>query len=190
VSPDLVVDGMRAGWLTLAFMMLLSRVVFQAAGAARMRAFLDGWQRGGVKRIWGATTLAFALFLVAAAIAAPAELRTTDAIFLAALLGVLVADGLVNALPAGFETFKDRLQRAWISRTRGTRRGTDSYLFATVNALLAAASMGVAATVILYRPIRVELITIAAGAAIVLTAALISASVFTAPPRNSPGAIT
>jgi hypothetical protein len=51
-------------------MMLLSRIAFQLAGARRMRDFLDGWQRGSVKRVWGLATLAFAAFLAGGAIAA------------------------------------------------------------------------------------------------------------------------
>ncbi len=57
MSSDAVVELMRAAWLTLAFMMLLSRLVFQAAGAVRMRAFLDAWQGGAVKRAWGCAAL-------------------------------------------------------------------------------------------------------------------------------------
>jgi hypothetical protein len=87
VSGELLIDAVRAGWLTLAFMMLLSRVVFQAKGAEWMRGFLDGWQRGGVKRLWGVAALAFAGFLVAGAPSAAGELGTVDAVLLVALLG-------------------------------------------------------------------------------------------------------
>jgi hypothetical protein len=42
VRADFVVEAMRVGWLTLAFMMLFSRLAFQFAGPVRMRSFLDG----------------------------------------------------------------------------------------------------------------------------------------------------
>jgi hypothetical protein len=160
-------------------MMLLSRVVFQAAGARRMRAFLDGWQRGSVKRVWGLGTLAFAGFLAGCAIAASGRFTTFELVLLATLLAVLVADGAVNALPSGFETFKDRLQAAWVRRSRPGRDG-DPHLFGTVNALLAAAAGGVAAIVLAYRPIGTAPVVAAVVAAFVLTPALIGASVLTA----------
>ncbi len=50
MNGDIAVDAMRIAWLTLAFMMLLSRAAFQAAGPLRMRSFLDSWQAGRVKR--------------------------------------------------------------------------------------------------------------------------------------------
>jgi hypothetical protein len=53
------------------------------------------------------------------------------------------------------------------------------HLFGVVNALLAAASLAVAAVVILYRPIDIGLVVIATVAATVLAAVLIAASVFT-----------
>lgn len=170
------VDAMRAGWLTLAFMMLLSRVVFQAAGARRMRAFLVGWQRGRTKRAWGAVSLAFAAYVAVAGTAAAGRLSTLDAALLVALVVVLVADGLVNVLPAGFGAFKSRLQDAWVRRHRGTGREGDAHLFGTVNALLALASGAAAAVVIAYRPIDPWLVAGAGGAAALLTAALIAAS--------------
>ena len=166
----------RGGWLTLAFMMLLSRIIFQAAGPARMRAFLDGWQSGGVKRVWGAATLCFALFLVVLAASDFGRLSSFDVLLLVALLVVLVADGLVNVLPAGFETFKDRLQRAWVARHRGSGREGDRHLFATINALLALASAAVAAVVLAYRGFDTAMLAIAVAIALVLTPALLGAS--------------
>lgn len=160
-------------------MMLLSRIAFQAAGARRMRAFLDGWQRGSVKRVWGLATLAFAAFLAGGAIAASGRFTAFDLILLATLLAVLVADGAVNALPGGFETFKDRLQAAWVRRSRSGRAG-DPHLFGTVNALLAAAAGAVGAIVLAYRPIGTAPVVAAVVAAVVLTPALIGASVLTA----------
>ena len=173
----------RFGWLTLAFMMLLSRLVFQARGPAWMRAFLDGWQVGGVKRLWGVVTLAFALVLVAGALLYDG-LSGLDIVLLVALAVVLVADGSVNVLPAGFETFKDRMQRAWVARTGRTG---DRGLFGTVNLLLAAGSVAVVALVLLYRPVEWATVAWAGVAAVVLTAVLITASMRTASPsRNRP----
>jgi hypothetical protein len=178
MSRHLVVEAVRAGWLTLSFMMLLSRVVFQVAGPVRMRAFLDGWQSGSVKRLWGVLGLLYALFIVAAGLSVQGGLTTLDIVLLVVLVLVLLADGLVNVMPAGFETFKQRLQRAWVRRQRTTGREGDRYLFGTVNALLALASLGMATLVLLYRPIEAETVTIAAGLAVVLTTALIVGSGF------------
>ena len=176
MSAHHVVDAMRVGWLTLAFMMLLSRIVFQVHGAEWMRAFLVRWQHGGVKRAWGAIALAYGVFLCVTGLPKLGTLRAFDVALLVVLLAVLLADGLVNVLPAGFETFKDRLQRAWVSRRRGTGKEGDRYLFATVNALLAIAAAGAAAVVIAYRPISAALVGIAAATAVVLTVVLIGAA--------------
>jgi hypothetical protein len=182
VSSGFVVDAVRTAWLTLALMMLVSRVVFQVAGPRRMRAFLDGWQRGSVKRIWGAAALAFAIFISASAVAAGSGYGAFDLVLIVALVAILLTDGAVNALPSGFETFKDRLQAAWVSRARGARQG-DAHLFGTVNALLALASAAVAAIVIAYQPIDAVPVLAAVVASLVLTTALIAASVLTAPQR-------
>lgn len=176
MSADLVVDAVRFGWLTLAFMMLCSRLVFQALGPAGMRSFLDGWQRGGVKRLWGTLSLAFAAFLVAGAASAHDGLGTFDLVLLVVLVGILVADGLVNVLPSGFTTFKDRMQRAWVSRHRGSGREGDRYLFGTVNAFLAIAALTAAVVVIAYRPIAAGLVVLSAALAVSLTAPLIGLS--------------
>ena len=173
MSADLGVDLMRVAWLTLAFMMLWSRVAFQAAGAVRMRAFLDTWQAGPVKRVWGAVCLAFAVVLAVGAVAVVDELPAFEVVLLAALLLVLVGDGLVNVLPAGFETFKSRVQEAWVRRYAVTDRAGDRHLFGAINALLAAASVAVAAVVIAYEPIDREAVLLAAALAAVLTAVLI-----------------
>jgi hypothetical protein len=175
MSGDLPVDAMRAAWLTLVFMMLLSRVAFQAAGPLRMRAFLDGWQAGTVKRVWGALSLLYAVFLLVVSLI-DRGFRTSDLILTVGLLLVLVADGLVNVLPAGFETFKARLQEAWVARRRGTGREGDRFLFGTVNALLALGSAGMAAQVIAYRPIGLRPVLLIAAVAMALTGILIGAS--------------
>jgi hypothetical protein len=176
MTAELVVDAVRVGWLTLAFMMLLSRFVFQAMGPVWMRSFLDGWQDGGVKRLWGAASLAFAAFLVAGSMSAGGELDTFDVVLLAALLAILVADGLVNVLPSGFAAFKDRMQEAWVARRRGSGREDDRHLFGTVNLLLGLAALGVAVVVIAYKPITAGLLGLATALAVVLTLALIGLS--------------
>ena len=177
MDAGLLVDSMRVGWLTLCFMMLASRVVVQAGGAEWMRAFLDGWQRGGVKRVWGGVCLAFAVVLAAAAPGELGELSGFELVLLTALVVLLAADGLVNVMPAGFTTFKDRVQEAWVRR-RGTPGdgGGDGGLFAAGNAALALASGAAAAAVILYEPIAAGTLALAAGLALALTAALVLAA--------------
>jgi hypothetical protein len=176
LSSDAVVELVRLGWLILAFMMLLSRVVFQAAGPLRMRAFLDGWQNGAVKRFWGAIGLVYAAVVGVAGALAFGSLSTIDAVLFVGLLLVLAADGLVNVLPAGFETFKTKVQDAWVARHRGTSRESDRSLFGTVNALLALGSVAVAALVIAYRPIELRTLLVAAIVSFVLTIVLLGVS--------------
>lgn len=118
----------------------------------------------------------FAVVLAGAGASARGDLGAFDAVLLVGLLAVLVADGLVNVLPAGFSAFKARMQEAWVARRRGTGREGDRYLFGTVNALLALAAGAAAAVVIAYRPIETRTIVVAALLALVLTAALIGAS--------------
>jgi len=189
MTAAFVVEAMRAAWLTLAFMMLLSRVAFQLAGPVRMRSFLVVWQNSSVKRLWGSATIAFAIFLVAAAVFAEDSFRALDVLLLAVLVAVLVGDGLVNALPSGFETFKDRMQTAWVRRSSGARAG-DRHLFASVNAALAVAAGAVAAVVIAYRSIALGTIVIAAAAAAALTAALIAGALLTARERPLAGDVS
>src|SRR5918998_5804785 len=109
-----LVDLVRVGWLTLAFAMLLSRFVFQAAGPARMRAFLDQWQAGRAKRAWGAVSLAYAVVIVAGALTLEGDLSGLEWVLLGLLVAVLVADGLVNVLPEGFRAFQESVQEAWV----------------------------------------------------------------------------
>jgi hypothetical protein len=176
MNTDLVVDATRVGWLTLSFMMLLSRVVFQARGPAAMRAFLDGWQSGRVKQAWGVVTLAYAVFLVAAAASAGGGLGAADLAFLAALVLVLLVDGALNVIPPGFETFKSRMQEAWVARRRGTGTEDDRHLFGAVNAVLALGAAATAVAVSVYRPIAGGTVGLAAALAAVLTLALVGAS--------------
>ena len=173
---ETVVDGIRIGWLTLAFMMLASRIVFQAAGAERMRLFLEGWQQGRVKRVWGAAALAFATYLALTAALEHGALSVFEKVLVALLIFTLVGDGLVNVLPAGFDTFKSRLQDAWVRRNQSTGREADRYLFGTVNAVLAVGAVALATVVIAYKPIAAGEITVSVGTALVLTAILVGAS--------------
>jgi hypothetical protein len=173
MSGSTLIELMRGGWIVLACLMLFSRVVFQAVGAVRMRAFLDQWQDGRVKRLWGGASLLFASVLVAGALSGGEGLGTLDWILLALLLAVLVADGLVNVLPAGFRTFKDRMQSAWVARHRGSGREGDTHLFGTVNALLAAGSVAALAVVIGYRSIEARTLVLALAVAIVVLAVLV-----------------
>jgi len=179
VKTGFVVDAARAAWLTLALMMLLSRIAFQVAGPRRMRTFLDGWQSGSVKRLWGMTALGFAGFIAVSALTARGSFTKFEVALVAMLVAVLAADGLLNSLPSGFETFKDRLQAAWVRRARGGWEG-DLHLFGAVNALLAALSVAVVGVVIAYRPIEAAPIVAAVVAAVVLTSFLIAASALTA----------
>ena len=159
----------RGGWLVLTFAMLLSRFLFQARGAAWMRGFLDEWQEGRAKRIWGAVALSFAALVVIGALTLEGELSTFEWILLALLLGVLVADGLVNVLPAGFRTFKDTVQERWVRR-RGTG---DESLFLAGNVALGLAAAAMAAVVIAYEPISPWLVAASAAGAVLLIAALV-----------------
>lgn len=173
MSDTTLIAAMRGGWIVLACLMLFSRVVFQAVGAERMRAFLNEWQDGGVKRLWGAASLLFAAVLAAGALTVDGRLRALDWILLGVLLAVLVADGLVNVLPAGFRTFKDRMQAAWVARHRGTGREGDRHLFGTVNSLLALGALAALAVVIGYRPVEPWAVALAAAIALVLLAVMV-----------------
>lgn len=167
-----LIDLVRVGWLTLTFAMLLSRFVFQAAGPVRMRAFLDQWQEGRAKRAWGAVALAYAAVLVVGAVTVEGELSGLEWALLLLLVAVLVADGLVNVLPAGFRTFKDSVQEAWVKR-RGGERGGDDRLFLAGNVALGLAAAGMAALVIAYAPIALWTIALALALSVLMIGALV-----------------
>jgi hypothetical protein len=167
-----LVDLVRVGWLTLTFAMLLSRFLFQAAGPVRMRAFLDQWQEGRAKRWWGAVALLYAVVLVAGALTLEGDLSGLEWALLVVLLAVLVADGLVNVLPAGFRTFKDSVQEAWVRR-RGGGGKDDGSLFLAGNVALGMAAAAMAAVVIAYEPIAVSTVAIALALSLVLIGALV-----------------
>jgi hypothetical protein len=172
VNAPAVVGIARFFWLVLTFMMLVSRGVFQAAGAEWMRSFLDGWKVGRTRQVWGVVSLALAMVALAA-VRTPSDLRVSDWLVLVLLVLVLVADGLVNVLPSGFHTFKDRVQTLWVRRHQGTDRVGDRSLFGVGNLVLAVLAGGWSAVVISYRPINVTTIAWSIATAIVLTPSLI-----------------
>ena len=181
MDAEIVVIAMRGGWLTLCFMMLLSRVLFQVAGPVRMRRFLDQWARSRVKRVWGALSLAYAALLMAGAVASVGGLTVLDLVLLGALVVVLVADGLVNAMPAGFTTFKDSVQQRWVRRNRNTEQTGDRDLFSIGNLVLALLAGGTATLVALYRPLEPELLWVALALTALLTPALLTGALLDRP---------
>jgi hypothetical protein len=169
MAEDTLVALVRTGWLVLTFAMLFSRFLFQARGAEWMRAFLDEWQEGRAKRAWGAVALAYAALVAVGALTLDGDLDTLEWILLGLLLAVLLADGLVNVLPAGFRTFKDSVQEAWVRR-RGTG---DDRLFLAGNVALGFAAAAMAAVVIAYEPIAPATVAISAILALALIAGLV-----------------
>jgi hypothetical protein len=176
MSEQAALDFVRFVWLTLATMMLASRVVFQLAGSTWMRAFLDTWQTSRTKRIWGLVSLACAAAVAGLALAEFDDPSAANLVVAAVLVLVLVVDGAVNVLPAGFETFKDRVQQRWVAQTGDGGNAGDATLFAVGNAMLAAASAGAAAAVALYRSIDIALVLGAAATGLALTVLLIAAA--------------
>jgi hypothetical protein len=166
------VPTVRAVWLVLTGMMLVSRVLFQAAGAARMRSFLDVWKVGRVRQCWGAVSLALAATVVVLLVRDRRDLDAIDWMLALLLVAILVADGSVNVLPSGFTTFKDRVQSAWVKRNRDARAG-DSRMFGVVNLGLAIAAATMFAFAVLYRSASVELVAGATAAAVIVTPLLV-----------------
>ncbi|MEZ4733976.1 MAG: hypothetical protein R3E79_43340 [Caldilineaceae bacterium] len=78
-----------------------------------------------------------------------------DLVLGAGLVGVLIGDGFLNFAPSAFSRFKDKMQDAWVKRSREPAQTNDAALFGTVNLLLGLASAVVAGVVILYRSITV-----------------------------------
>jgi hypothetical protein len=168
-----VIPTIRGLWLLLTGMMLVSRVLFQAAGAPRMRQFLEVWKVGRVRRVWGAASLVLAAVAATLIVRDHRLLDARDWTLGSLLVAVLVADGSVNVLPSGFETFKDRVQTAWVRRNAGTSRADDSHLFGVVNLGLAIAAGAMFAFVTFYRPASALLLVGAIAAAVVLTPLLV-----------------
>ena len=173
---EAVVTAVRVGWLTLTGMMLVSRIAFQWAGPVRMRAFLDRWKRSTTKRWWGLSALVCGIGVLMAGGFVWSELGTADVVLFVSLVGVLVGDGLLNALPGSFGEFKVRMQDAWVRRQRDPSKRDDRALFGTVNLLLGCTSLLVAALVVLYRPIAVETVGFSLLLAVLLTGILITAA--------------
>jgi hypothetical protein len=165
---------MRFLWLLLTGMMLVSRALFQTAGPVRMRSFLDLWKVGRVRQAWGGLSLGSAVLVAGLAWVDHATLDWRDTMLVVLLVAVLLADGTVNALPAGFTTFKDRVQAQWVRRHAGTGREGDRHLFGVVNLGLALAAGAMAAVVILYRPVSGRLLLWASLTAVTLTPAMVA----------------
>lgn len=173
----MAVDLARAGWLTLVVMMLLSRVLFQFVGADEMRRFLKHWASSRTKRIWGVVALAYAAAVIGTSAFSDSDLSFSDSLVCGSLVLVLVVDGTVNVLPAGFQTFKDSVQAAWVGRMGERGRGGDEDLFTTINAALAVASLAAGAIVVLYSAIDVWIpITAVAGGVLLTFILLLGAS--------------
>ena len=134
-----------------------------------MRAFLDQWQEGRAKRWWGVVALAYGAVVLAGAVTLEGDLSGLEWALLAGLLGVLLADGLVNVLPAGFRTFKDSVQQAWVRR----RGGGDDMLFLAGNIALGAAAAAMAGVVIAYEPIALSTIVLALTVSLLMIGALV-----------------
>lgn len=168
------VPTMRFVWLLLTGMMLVSRVMFQWAGPARMRQFLDTWKIGHVRQGWGGVSLALAALVIGLGIADRDSLDWRDILLTLVLIAVLVADGSVNVLPSGFTTFKDRMQQGWVRRHAGSERADDRHLFGVVNLALAIAAASMALVVILYRPIDADLVVGGFLTAVVLAPSMVA----------------
>ncbi len=124
----------------------------------------------------GLAGLGYGAFVLVAALGSLDDLSTLDVMVAAFLVAVLVADGWVNVLPAGFETFKDRMQDAWVRRFGGTARESDASLFGTVNLLLAVAAAATAVFVLAYRSIDAWIPITAVALGLILTAVLVTAA--------------
>jgi hypothetical protein len=115
-------------------------------------------------------TFAYGAIVLAGALTVAGSLSTLEWILLGLLLAVLAADGLVNVLPAGFRTFKDSVQEAWVRRRgAGTEAASDERLFLAGNLALGIAAATMAAVVILYEPIAPELVAASALLALALS---------------------
>jgi hypothetical protein len=169
------VDLLRETGIVLGGMMLVSRALFQAAGARRMRAFLDAWKLSRTKQVWGAAACGWGCLLVARAAPSLRHWRGIERGLLAILAAVLIGDGLLNTLPGGFGRFKESLQAAWVRRKPDPRHQSDAALFGAVNLALAAASLAWLALVIGYRPIEPRRAVRGLGLATLLTLLLIGA---------------
>jgi hypothetical protein len=145
--------AVQVGWLVLCGMMLFSRFVFQAAGPAWMRSFLDAWKVSITHRVWGILAFLYGAALLIGTGRAWRLLTWVDRGLAIALAAVLCGDGLLNLLPSWFGRFKERMQDAWVKRHRGTERAGDRHLFGTVNLFLGLASVLVAGLIYAYRPV-------------------------------------
>jgi hypothetical protein len=184
MTATLFVTLIRSTWLILCGMMLFSRFAFQWAGPIRMRAFLEGWKVSTTHRVWGLVALCWGICLLLMGLWVFPALAAWDRLLSVLLIGVLLADGLLNVLPSSFSQFKEQMQQAWVRHHPQPDRRDDRALFGTVNAALGVASVSVAAIVLVYRPIQAHVVVISLGVAVLLTAGLIGASLWEA--RHKP----
>jgi hypothetical protein len=166
---------LRETGIVVGGMMLVSRALFQAAGARRMRAFLDAWKVSRTKQVWDAAACAWGCLLVARAAPSLRRWGGIERGLLAVLAAILIGDGLLNTLPGGFGRFKELLQAAWVRRMPDPRHQTDAALFGSVNLALAAPSLAWLALVIGYRPIEPRRVRRGLRLAMLLTLLLIGA---------------
>ena len=173
-SAENTIETMRTAWLALAGMMLLSRIIFQWKGPLWMRAFLNKWKVSHARRVWALLALAFGVWMTICSVIARSSLSWLDALLMVLLILVLVGDGVLNALPKGFSTFKDRMQDAWVKYHPNPEDRGDKAMFARVNLLLAALSLMMAGLVYFYREGSWQLLLRSVVAAAILTFALIT----------------
>ena len=165
----------QATWLTLCSMMLFSRFIFQAQGAAGMRLFLDTWKDSTTHRIWGWAALAAGIALAATSLLNSAQPSWRDSLVVWSVVVILCADGMLNLFPSWFGHFKERMQAAWVRRHGTSTRAADSHLFGTVNFILGAASIIVGLAVYLHRPMRAAWLAGSLGVALLMTMLLVFA---------------
>lgn len=170
-----VLDAAHFAWLTLGFMMVLSRVAFQAAGPEAMRRFLDGWKRGRTRQVLGAAFLVIGAAFGVLMVLGWERLGWRGLVVVGPLVVVLVLDGLLNVVPSWFGHFKEIVQDRWV-RHHGAGGG-DRRLFLVGNLVLAGLSILVMWLVIRSYPVHLWLILGAVAAAIVLTLGLMVASI-------------
>lgn len=175
MNADGLLEAGQVSWLVLCVMMLVSRFAFRREGPVGMRRFLDAWKTSRTHRVWGLAACVWGLALAAGAVARRADLTGADLLLLGSVSAVLCADGLLNSLPSGFATFKERMQDAWVRRHEGGVRASDEHLFARVNLLLGLAATAVGLAVYFYDPLPLPLLAFAFGSGVLLTFALIGA---------------
>jgi hypothetical protein len=89
-------------WLVLAGMLLLSRIVFKAKGVAWVKRFLMLWLTSPVRVVWSMLAIIAGSFLLCQWLFISTEEAASysllEQIFIGAVCGVLISDGLLNLL--------------------------------------------------------------------------------------------